>query len=80
MQKRSISIQFNPLSASYRNYPYGITLNTILNQDLKTMLGNIKDKHFSSGLILGKGYNNSIVADETELSFNTIDVLEIEYV
>ena len=41
MQNRSIGIQFNPLSTSYRKYPFGITLKTISNQDLKTIVDRI---------------------------------------
>lgn len=81
MQNRSIGIQFNPLSTSYRKYPFGITLKTISNQDLKTIMDNIKYNLFSSGLILGNGYNNDPkVSDEIAIAFNTTDIIEIEYV
>lgn len=81
MQNRSIGIQFNPLSNSYRKYPFGITLKTISNQDLKTIMDNIKNNRFSSGLILGNGYNNDPkVSDEIAIAFNTTDIIEIEYV
>lgn len=81
MQNRSIGIQFNPLSTSYRKYPFGITLKTISNQDLKTIVDNIKYNRFSSGLIFGYGYNNDPkVSDEIVIAFNTTDIIEIEYV
>lgn len=79
MQHKAIGISFIPMSGSDQKYSNGITLMSITNYKLETILNNIRDRKNTSGVIIGIGYNNKPeFPNEQIVQFNTNEIYEIE--